>query len=435
MLYKFDLYFCIRNLPIIKNIGGIHLIEIGFSHIYLYISADFSIFAHNYSHKYMYDHIREDILFIILYSGVLFMAMIASCYLLLRRGNAFAPGITPPARLRQWTGVFIASIALNHVWYMPILFATSHDDILMTELIGGMLDNLTVFPLSIVVLLAMLQDRRRPLWPIVVMTAPIALGMAVCVVRHSATLYPAMYAYVVLLVVGLIIYMVREVRHYGRWLRDNYADLEHKEVWQSLVVLAIILLMFGFYESSDEGAAYPYIMQAICIVLISYLLWRVETLSDLSEIATRKEEREAEEEEAPRESRIYGNSENIESSLKQYCEEPQLYLQHDISVTELAKQIGTNRSYLSKYFAQQGVTYNAYINGLRIRHFVKLYQETTASHQSTSTKQLAFQSGFRSYSTFNAAFKLNMGMTAGEWMRIAEELEPACAGQQCTTES
>jgi AraC-like DNA-binding protein len=382
----------------------------------------------------MYDHIREDILFIILYSGVLFMAMIASCYLLLRRGNAFAPGITPPARLRQWTGVFIASIALNHVWYMPILFATSHDDILMTELIGGMLDNLTVFPLSIVVLLAMLQDRRRPLWPIAVMTAPIALGMAVCVVRRSSTLYPVMYVYVASLIVALIIYMVREVRHYGRWLRDNYADLEHKEVWSSFVVLVITLLVFFFYESSDEGPTYPYIMQTICVVLIGYLLWRVETLSDLSEIATRKEEREAEEE-APRESRIYGNSENIESSLKQYCEEPQLYLQHDISVTELAKQIGTNRSYLSKYFAQQGVTYNAYINGLRIRHFVKLYQETTASHQSTSTKQLAFQSGFRSYSTFNAAFKLNMGMTAGEWMRIAEELEPACAGQQCTTES
>ena len=31
--------------------------------------------------------------------------------------------------------------------------------------------------------------------------------------------------------------MVRALRQYGRWLRDNYADLEHKEVWQSFVVL------------------------------------------------------------------------------------------------------------------------------------------------------------------------------------------------------
>ena len=435
MLYKFDLYFCIRNLPIIKNIGGIHLIEIGFSHIYLYISADFSIFAHNYSHKYMYDHIREDILFIILYSGVLFMAMIASCYLLLRRGNAFAPGITPPARLRQWTGVFIASIALNHVWYMPILFATSHDDILMTELIGGMLDNLTVFPLSIVVLLAMLQDRRRPLWPIAVMTAPIALGMAVCVVRRSSTLYPVMYVYVASLIVALIIYMVREVRHYGRWLRDNYADLEHKEVWSSFVVLVITLLVFFFYESSDEGPTYPYIMQTICVVLICYLLWRVETLSDLSIPAVQSHEDLTLHAQTEDNNLSQSVCNSIESTLKQYCEEPQLYLQHDISVAQLAKQIGTNRSYLSRYFALQGITYNAYINGLRIQHFVKLYHETTAAHQSASTKQLAYQSGFRSYSTFNAAFKQNMGMTAGEWMHSAEELKPACAGQKSTSES
>lgn len=38
----------------------------------------------------MYDQIRGDILFIIFYAGVTFMAMTASCYLLLRRGNAFA---------------------------------------------------------------------------------------------------------------------------------------------------------------------------------------------------------------------------------------------------------------------------------------------------------------------------------------------------------
>ena len=38
--------------------------------------------------------------------------------------------------------------------------------------------------------------------------------------------------------------MVRALRLYGRWLRDNYADLEHKEVWQSFIVLAILLIMY-----------------------------------------------------------------------------------------------------------------------------------------------------------------------------------------------
>ena len=57
----------------------------------------------------MYDHIRQDTLFIILYSVVTAMTAMASCYLLFRRGNAFATDITPPARLRRWTAVFFAA--------------------------------------------------------------------------------------------------------------------------------------------------------------------------------------------------------------------------------------------------------------------------------------------------------------------------------------
>ena len=68
----------------------------------------------------MYDQIGQDTLYIVLYAVVTVTALQASCYLLFRRGNAFAPDITTPARLRRWTAAFFASFALNHVWYMPI---------------------------------------------------------------------------------------------------------------------------------------------------------------------------------------------------------------------------------------------------------------------------------------------------------------------------
>ena len=90
-----------------------------------------------------------------------------------------------------------------------------------------------------------------------------------------------LYVYFLLMCIGLIIYMVREVRRYGRWLRDNYADLEHKEVWQSVIVLAIILSVFGLYAFTVEAPVYQYAMQVIALVLVCYFLWRVETLSDL----------------------------------------------------------------------------------------------------------------------------------------------------------
>ena len=346
--------------------------------------------------------------FLMFYASVAMLSLIACCYLLFRQGNAFAKDVTPPVRLRRWTAAFFAAIALCHIWYLPTYFLTSSDDMMLGYHIAGLLDCMTAIPLTIVVLLVMLQDRRRPLWPVAVMVAPLAVGNAFCIATRSDTLLPVLFVYFLLMWLGLIIYMVRATRQYGRWLRDNYADLEHKEVWSSFVVLAIFFLVCAVYSLDVGELSYEYATEVINIVLICYLLWRVETLSALS-IPIQSDS-------APLSVRN-----NIGPLLKLYCEEPQLYLQHDVSLSQLAHIIGTNRLYLSQHFSNQNTTYNAYINGLRIQHFIKLYHESVVTHQPLMVQQLALQSGFRSYSTFNAVFKQSMGMTATEWMRNVKE--------------
>lgn len=344
------------------------------------------------------------------------LSLIACCYLLLRRGNAFAPDITPPVRLRRWTAALFGVMSLSHMVYLPGIFLTSDDDILLCNLTGGLLDSMTVIPFAIIVLLCMLQDRQRPLWPIAVIVAPLVVGLAMCVVNRSDALLPMAHGYLLLMGIGLIVYMVREVRRYGRWLRDNYADLEHKEVWQSFLVLAVILLMFGFYVSGVGGLLYEYIIQICGIALICYLLWRVETLSDLSIHAesipvSEPIEPVEEETDAP------DNIDDITPLLQHYCINTKLYLQHDLNVTQLAQSIGSNRTYLGQYFASQDTTYNEYINNLRINHFISLYREAVASLRPFSAKQLANDSGFHSYSTFSLAFKQRMGQSVTAWMR------------------
>ena len=208
----------------------------------------------------MYDQTRGDILFTILYSVVMAITLLSGCYLLFSKANAFVPRITPPVRLRRWTGVFLASIAVSQMWYMQLFFLSSSEDIEMADLIGGLMQSVTILPVAIIVLLAMLQDRKRPLWPFALMIAPAVLGLAACVVSRSKALYPLIYAYDLPLIIGIIIYMVRALRQYGRWLRDNYADLEHKEIWRSFIVLAIILLAFTINEFCDKAPVYEYAM-------------------------------------------------------------------------------------------------------------------------------------------------------------------------------
>ena len=388
----------------------------------------------------MYDQIREDTLYIILYAMVTAVAMMASCYLLLRRANGIAPDVTPPVRLRRWTAAFFAAITLSHIWYMPMLFRSTTEEMMRNFRVGAVLDCMILLPLAAVVPVTMLQDRRRPLWPVAVVFAPLVAGMAWVAASHDDALMPKLRVYILLLGIGLFVYMVRALRQYGRWLRDNYADLEHKEVWQSLVVLAVMLLVMGIYSFAITDMASQYVLQVNEVILVGYLLWRVETLSDLGTqqaetltaaeddlqaLGTDDTEAETEVSALPpsireRSALPLSLSKKIEAQLKQHCEDGQLYLQHDITATQLATEIGVNRSYLSQYFSGQGTTYNAYINDLRIQHFVRLYHEAAAIGQPISVKQLANESGFRSYSTFNAAFKQSLGTTATEWMRTSE---------------
>ena len=199
----------------------------------------------------MHNQNQEEI-FLMFYASVAMLSLIACCYLLFRQGNAFAKDVTPPVRLRRWTAAFFAAIASCHMWYLPTYFLTSSDDMMLGYHIAGLLDCMTAIPLTIVVLLVMLQDRKRPLWPVAVMVAPLAVGNAFCIATRSDTLLPVLFVYFLLMWLGIIIYMVRATRQYGRWLRDNYADLEHKEVWASFVVLAIFFLVYTIY-SFDVG--------------------------------------------------------------------------------------------------------------------------------------------------------------------------------------
>jgi len=347
-----------------------------------------------------------NISYIMLYGAAAMLSLTACCYLLFRRSNAIAPDVTSPVRLRRWTAAFFASIALSHLWYMPEFYLTSAQDILLCNLIGAMLDFMTLVPFGIAVLLSMLQDRRRPLWTVCIAVAPLVVITAVCAATCSIVLLPVLYVYYLLLGIGLLLYMVREVRQYSRWLLDNYADLEHKEVWQSFVVLAIILLFFGIYTFDPYYPAVKYIMQLNNMILVCYLLWRVETLSELGITVN--------EDDSGLPPAVH---DKIGVLLQKHCMDTQLYLQHDLTATKLARVIGTNRYYLSQYFSRRGITYNAYINRLRIQYFMNLYRKSVAEQQTFTAQHLSMESGFHNYRTFSNAFKQQTGQTVTSWMK------------------
>ena len=376
----------------------------------------------------------ELILFFILYGITGVVPLLAALYLMLRRANAIAPGVTPPMRLRRWTSSFFAVTTLAHVWWL-LFYIYSSDLQSVSYLLLVMLDCVLLFATFAGMLLAMLQDRRRPVWPALVAMIPSVALFGAFMVYPSDLLEIIIAAYLVLISLLFTGYMVVAIRQYGRWLYDNYADLENKKVWLCQAVALVCMLLFVLYVLATDMVLI-WLIHIIELVLVGLLLWRVETLPRLQTLTQPLPLREgseysqgqeqADELSTPltfREGQGVGSLDlaQIERLLAEHCVDTQLYLQHDLSVMQLAQAIGTNRLYLSQYFSRQGITYNTYINNLRVNHFITRYQELIAAGQPIVAQQLANESGYRSYSTFSLAFKQRTGQSVTAWMHLSDE--------------
>ena len=380
------------------------------------------------------------VLFFILYGITGVVPLLAAVYLLWRRGNVFEPEVTSPLRLRRWAASFFAVLTFVHVWWL-LFYIYSGDQHSVGFLMLGMLDCVLLFTTFAGTMFAMLQDRRRHVWPVLVAVIPfVVLAGAYMVYPNSSLLKNITAAYILLLYVSFTAYMMVAIRQYGRWLNDNYADLENKNVWLSQTVALVCMLLFVLYVLATDMVLL-WIIHIFELVLVGLLLWRVETLPDLengnkpttdlgltpapspkgegSEYS--QGQKQADEQSTPLAlwRGVGGDAlEQIDRLLAANCVDTQLYLQHDLSLQQLAQAIGTNRSYLSQYFSRQGITYNTYINNLRINHFINRCKELTAAGQPIVAQQLASESGYRSYSTFSLAFKQRTGQSVTAWMHM-----------------
>ena len=228
----------------------------------------------------MYDYQGlQDVFFIMLYGMAGFFAMLACVYLLLRRGNAFAEDVRSSCVLRRWTAAFMAAIVASHVWWYVLGTYFLTDDRLVRNITTIMLDHVTLVPLTMAVLLAMLQDRRRPLWPWLLAQAPEVLAAALGIAGRSEFWgYQVVHYWQLGVIAVFVVYYIIALRQYERWLLDNYADLEHKEVWQSMVFIIVLLAVYMVYISNAGELVREYLSQIMTLVIGAFVLWRGETI-------------------------------------------------------------------------------------------------------------------------------------------------------------
>ena len=108
------------------------------------------------------------------------------------------------------------------------------------------------------------------------------------------------------------------------------------------------------------------------------------------------------------------NHQVICDNLIEYFEREKPYLKPNVKIGDVADQLKTNKSYLSRiinsYFKKN---FSQFINWYRVRDAM----DTFMRRPSIDISEMASKSGFQSMTTFNTAFTRYTGMTPGEWCK------------------
>ena len=106
-------------------------------------------------------------------------------------------------------------------------------------------------------------------------------------------------------------------------------------------------------------------------------------------------------------------SEQLMLDIRTILEEKQLYKVHGLQVADLAKELGTNTTYISACINKETrASFNDLVNGCRIRHALDLL----AGNPGMPVTQVADLSGFSSYSSFLRSFRQFTGKTPTEYL-------------------
>lgn len=106
----------------------------------------------------------------------------------------------------------------------------------------------------------------------------------------------------------------------------------------------------------------------------------------------------------------------IAQELLQHLDTQKPYLNPELSLPELARQMGYNTNQLSAVINQEmGKNFNELINGYRIQTVKERLLDPAFAH--LSILGIAFESGFNSKATFNRAFKQFTHQTPSEFLK------------------
>lgn len=224
-------------------------------------------------------------------------------------------------------------------------------------------------------------------------------------------------------VVAVLVAGTRKITAYNKSIRAYYADTEGKELtvlqWYLYLFTAcsfasIIFNFLGrkYFNESAWMMAIPSLIFSSLIFGLGFIGFRQSfTIENF-------EQEESSDEITPQCAPACEQEKPLIERIEEIVTKRQLYLCHNLKISDVAKELCTNRLYVSAAINDEmGVSFSSYINHKRVNHAIQLMR----SNPELTMYEIADLSGFSSDKSFYRNFKNITGKSPREILGTNEK--------------
>ncbi len=217
---------------------------------------------------------------------------------------------------------------------------------------------------------------------------------------------------------AFLYFALKHYRKYRTWLDENFSDTEKiKFDWlrNFLYIFTLVFVLSAIFDFTNTVFGLSYIQYFYFELVLAFVTYYLAVAGYLRsktielDFTPKTEENETKKSLLPE--KELGK---LKVKLQNLMEVDKIYLEPNLTLTDLARRLGVNSTVLS-YAINNGFdkNFNDFVNEYRIAEVKKKLQ--TGDAENLTLLGLAFDCGFNSKATFNRAFKKFTGVSPKEY--------------------
>jgi len=217
----------------------------------------------------------------------------------------------------------------------------------------------------------------------------------------------------------LVVYIVEAIllRYHEKHLKDLFSSLEDRTTDWFMQLTVPIMIVEVLWLQAFTKLPVGNVVSILCYPVVAAMMIQFTRYVSIQRFDHREQDIRIEGPDSlPEESAPQSADETPQwfSLMEQKMQSERLYNRPDLDIDQLAQEVMTNRTYLSRYLnVQRHQSFYDYVNTYRLNEACRLLVETDESIDA-----IAQQSGFNSGRSFQRVFKQQYDMPPGQWRAL-----------------